>query len=216
MNSFDWNLQYPDAEKIEGMILWNGVPGNIIAPPGNYYAKVAVGADSAEVPFTVLADPNYKITQEDYDAQFAFLLQVQEKFNETQKAIKDIRALRTQINDFTARQGKDVPKEVKTLSDSISKQLTVIEEKLYQTKSKSSQDVLNFPIRLNDKLSGVFDAANSGNMAPSKQAKEVFADLSAQVDVELNKLKTIMNTDVQQLNQLIREKSLPVIGVKKD
>jgi len=75
---------------------------------------------------------------------------------------------------------------------------------------------LNFPIRLNDKLSGVFDAANSGNMAPSKQVKEVYADLATQTDAALAKLKTVINTDVQQLNQLIREKSLPVIGVKKD
>jgi hypothetical protein len=43
MNSFNWNLQYPEAEKIDGMILWNGVPGNIIAPPGNYFAKIMVG-----------------------------------------------------------------------------------------------------------------------------------------------------------------------------
>ncbi len=216
MNSFNWNLQYPEAERIDGMILWNGVPGPILAPPGNYFAKIIVGSDSAEVPFTILADPNYKITQEDYDAQFAYLKQVQDKFNETQKGIRDIRALRTQINDFSARQGKDIPKEVKAKCDSINKQLTAIEEKLYQTKSKSSQDVLNFPIRLNDKLSGLFDAANSGNMAPSKQVKEVYADLAAQCDIELNKLKNIVNTDVQQLNQLIREKSLPVIGVKKD
>lgn len=216
MNSFNWNLQYPAAEKIEGMILWNGVPGNIVAPPGNYFAKIMVGSDSAEVPFTVLADPNYKITQEDYDAQFAFLQQVQGKFNETQKGIKDIRSVRAQINDFTARQGTDMPKDVKQICDTINKQLTSIEEKLYQTKSKSGQDVLNYPIRLNDKLSGVFDAGNSGNMAPSKQSKEVYADLASQCDTELARLKALMDTDVQQLNKLIREKSLPVIGVKKD
>jgi hypothetical protein len=151
------------------MILWNGVPGSLSAPPGNYFAKLVVGNDSVETPFTVLPDPNYKISQADYDAQFAFLLKVQEKFNEAQKGIKDIRNIRTQINDFTARQGKDIPKDVKSLCDTINKKLTTIEETLYQTKSKSSQDVLNFPIRLNDKLSGVFDAANSGNMAPSKQ-----------------------------------------------
>jgi len=50
----------------------------------------------------------------------------------------------------------------------------------------------------------------------SKQVKEVYADLATQTDVALAKLKTVINTDVQQLNQLIREKSLPVIGVKKD
>ena len=37
-----------------------------------------------------MADPNYKITQQEYEAQFNFLKQVKDKFNEIQKAIKDI------------------------------------------------------------------------------------------------------------------------------
>ena len=77
------------------------------------------------------------------------------------------------------------------LADSINKQLTAIEETFYQTKAKSGQDVLNYPIRLNDKLSGLFDAANSGNMTPSRQVKDVFADLSKQCDEQLAKLKKI-------------------------
>jgi len=76
--------------------------------------------------------------------------------------------------------------------------------------------VLNYPIRLNDKLSGLFDAANSGNMAPSKQVKDVFADLSKQCDVQLAKLKKIKEEDIAKLNQLIREKAVPVIGLKKE
>jgi photosystem II stability/assembly factor-like uncharacterized protein len=216
INQFNWNLLYPEAEKADGMILWTGTPAGITAPPGNYFARVKVGNDSAEVPFTIVADPNYPITQQDYDAQFAFLQQVQGKFNEVQKGVKDIRSTRTQINDFVAKQGKDCPKEVKQMADSINKQLTAIEEKLHQTKAKSGQDVLNYPIRLNDKLGGVFDMANSGNMAPSKQAKDVYAELATQADAELAKLKTIMNQDIPQFNQLVREKSLPVITVKKD
>jgi photosystem II stability/assembly factor-like uncharacterized protein len=216
LNQFAWDLRYPEAEKADGMILWNGVPTPITAPPGNYYARVKVGNDSAEVPFTVLADPNYKISQADYDAQFAFLQQVQNKYNEVQRGVKDIRTVRSQINDFTARQGKDIPKDVKQQADTILSQLTAIEEKFHQTKAKSGQDVLNYPIRLNDKLSGLYDAANSGNMAPSKQVKDVYADLAAQADAELAKLKRLMDNDVKQLNQLIREKSLPVIGVKRE
>ena len=214
LNQFVWNLQYPPAEPSEGMILWNGAPGAITAPPGNYFARIKVGKDSVEVPFVVKADPNYKLTQADYDEQFNFLLSVQKKFNDVQNGIKDIRALRTQINEFVARQGKDCPKEIKDMATSITKELTAIEEVLYQTKSKSGQDPLNFPIRINDKLSGVFDVANSGINPPSKQSKDVFADLSKQADEQLNKLKKIVAEDVPKFNQLIREKSLPVIGVK--
>ncbi|ULQ54919.1 hypothetical protein KJS94_09740 [Flavihumibacter rivuli] len=215
MNRFVWDLQYKAGERIDGMILWNGVPGSITAPPGNYYAKVKVGSDSSEVPFVVKADPNYKISQADHDAQFAFLSQVQGKFNDVQKGIKDIRSVRGQLNDFVSRQGKDCPKEVKQMADSINKQLTTIEEALYQTKAKSGQDVLNYPIRLNDKLSGVFDAASSGQMAPSKQAREVYADLAAKCDVELGKLKKIMNEELPKFNNMIREKALPVISIKE-
>jgi hypothetical protein len=216
MNQFVWNMRYPDVERVEGMILWTGGPNAITAPPGNYFAKFKLEKDSVEVPFTVQADPNYKISQQDYEAQFEFLQQVQAKYNEVQKGIKDIRAIRTQINDFTSRLGKDMPKDVKQMADSINKQLTRVEETLYQTKSKSGQDVLNYPIRLNDKLGGIFNVSNSGNMAPSKQAKEAYAEIASQCDAALTKLKKVFDQDVPALNDMIRQKTLPVIGVKKE
>jgi hypothetical protein len=100
------------------------------------------------------------------------------------------------------------------MADSINKQLTLIEETLYQTKSKSGQDVLNYPIRLNDKLAGVFDVANSGNFAPSKQVTEVYNDLTSQIDAQVKKLDAIKEKDVPAFNDLIRQKALPVIGLK--
>ncbi|HYF33324.1 MAG TPA: hypothetical protein VD993_19500 [Chitinophagaceae bacterium] len=216
MNQFVWDMNYPDAERIDGMILWNGVPGGIKAPPGQYYVRIKAGRDSMEAPFTVKADPNYKISQADYEDQFNFLVRTRDKFNEVQKAIRDIRIYRAQINDLTSRAGRDMPREVKQMADSINKQMTAIEEALYQTKAKSSQDVLNYPIRINDKLSGLFDAASSGVQAPSKQVREVYADLSAQADAQLAKFKRISEEDIPKLNQLIREKAVPVIGLKKE
>lgn len=216
VNQFVWDMNYAEGERIDGMILWNGIPGSIKAAPGQYYVKIKTGRDSAEVPFTIKGDPNYKITQADYEDQFNFLLTLRDKFNEVQKGIRDIRTLRTQINDLTSRTGKDLPKDVKQLADTINKQMTAIEEALYQTKSRSGQDVLNYPIRINDKLSGVFDAANSGVQAPSKQVRDVYTELAGQADAELAKLKRIREEDIPKLNQLIRDKLVPVIGLKKD
>jgi photosystem II stability/assembly factor-like uncharacterized protein len=216
MNQFVWNFEYPAAEKAEGMILWNGVPGSIVTAPGKHFAKIKVGNDSTETSFDVKADPNFKISQADYDEQVGFLLKVRDKFSEVHKSIKDIRTVRSQISDYTARWDKETPKEIKQMTDTIGKQLTAIEETLYQTKSKSGQDVLNYPIRLNDKLSGVFDAANSGNMAPSRQVKEVYEDIAGKCDIELNKLKKIMNEDLPKLNKAIHDKQLPVIGVQSN
>ena len=91
--------------------------------------------------------------------------------------------------------------------------MTAIEEQLYQTKAKSSQDVLNYPIRLNDKIGNVFNTANSGNFPPSKQVKEVFADLAAQADKYINQYKQIRDVQIPAFNKLVHERALPVIRV---
>ena len=215
MNRFVWNLYYPVAEKIEDMILWSGSVGGPKAAPGNYKAVVKSRTDSVSVNFTVVADPNYKIAQSDYDEQFNFLIKTRDKFSETQKGIKQIKELRQQLNALSARLPKDsTVKEIKNAMDSMQKKITHIEETLFQTKAKSGQDVLNYPIRLNDKLSAVFDAANSGYMAPSKQVKEVYEVLAAQIDAELQKLKTMKETDVKNFNALLKQKDVPVIYMK--
>lgn len=216
MNQFVWDMNYPPAERVDGLILWNGGIGTTRAAPGKYTARFRFEKDSVDVPFVIKANPNYAMTEADYDAQVGFLLQVRDKFSEIQKAIKDIRSIRSQINEFTARMDTAGNKDIKKMADSLKKQMTKVEEALYQTKSKSGQDVLNFPIRLNDKIAGLYGVAASGQNPPSKQAREAFADLGGQADVQLAKLKKIMENDLKAFNRMINEKQLPVIGVKSE
>ena len=216
MNQFEWDMNYPEAERVDGLILWNGFIGGPKAAPGNYFAKFKSGSDSTEVPFTILADPNYKTSLAEHEEQFNHLITIRNKSTEIMKAIKNIREMRQQMNDFSARVGKDIPKEVKQQIDTINKQMTSVEEALHQTKAKSGQDVLNYPIKLDDKLSSIYNASAAGQSGLSKQAKDAYAELVVQIDAQLNRLKKIMSEDVAKLNQLIHEKTLPVIGVKKE
>lgn len=216
LNQFAWDLNYPEGERVpEGTILWNRARMVAMAPPGEYIAKMKVGKDSAEVTFTVLADPNYNVSQAEYEAQFSFLRKAQAKFDEVMKAQKDMTEIRKQMTDLTGRWGKDCPKEVKDLTEAIGKKLTPIEEALHQTKAKSGQDVLNYPIKLDDKLSSVYRTASVGNGAPAKQVLEAYEVVAAQIDAELAKLKAVMSEELPKLNTVIREKNLPVVGVKK-
>ena len=216
INQFEWDMNYTPADKVEGLILWNGFVGGPKAAPGNYFAKFKSGNDSTEVPFTIVADPNYKTSQSEYEEQFNHLIAIRDKSSEIMTTIKNIRELRQQINDFSAKQGKDLPKEVKDQIDTVNKQMTAVEEALHQTKAKSGQDVLNYPIKLDDKLSSIYNASAAGQSGLSRQSKEAYAELVVQIDEQLNKLKNIINGDILKLNQLIHEKALPVIGVKKE
>ncbi len=216
LNQFVWDMNYPEAERVDGLILWNGFVRGPRAAPGEYMARFRSGTDSVQVAFTILADPNYKTTTPEYEEQTAFLLSVRDKFTEVMKAVKNTRDIRQQLTDFSSRVGKVLPREIREQVDTINKQLTAVEEALHQTKAKSGQDVLNYPIRLDDKIAGVYNAAAAGNTAPSRQAKEAFAELAAQTDIQLQKLKKVMEEDLKKLNGLIHEVKLPVIGPKRE
>ncbi|HVZ98298.1 MAG TPA: hypothetical protein VG847_15550, partial [Chitinophagaceae bacterium] len=217
MNRFVWNMYYAPGEKIPGMVLWNGNVGGPKAIPGKYYVRIEDDKNhSATADAFIKANPEYKETQAEYEEQFNFLITVRDKFSEVQKAIKNIRDLRGQINSFIGRLGKDTAHDVKMMADSINKKMTLIEDSLCQTKAKSGEDLLNYPARLNDHLSEVYHYAESGNYPPTQQVKDAFAFLSAKADKELGQLKTIVDVDIPKFNELIREKQLPLIGVNKE
>jgi len=91
--------------------------------------------------------------------------------------------------------------------------MTVVEEALIQTKAKSGQDVLNYPIRLNNLLVALGGIVSSADAAPTKQDYEMFDDLGRQADEQLAKWKEIVNTDLAAYNQLAREKTIPLVGL---
>ncbi len=215
-NQFIWNGFYPESEKSDGLILWNGMYGSPAAPPGSYYAKFKSGKDSMERPFTIVADPNSRATQADYDDQFQFLMTVQGKYNDIMKTMKGSKELKGQLSDFTARQGKGLTPAVKSQVDTIQKQLTAVEETLHQTKAKSGQDVLNFPIRLDDKISGIYGVASAGKAAPSRQSKDAYAELAVEADKALAEFKRIEIEEIPKLNKMVKDSDLPVFGRKKD
>jgi hypothetical protein len=216
MNQFVWDMYYPNPIKVEGMIFWDGMSRGPKAAPGKYYVFMKVGKDSLEKEFDIKTNPAYKCTAEDYKLKTDFLIKVMNKFNEVQKTIISIRDLRTQINSFTGKLAKDCPKEIKEVSDSINKQMTKIEEALYQTKLKSNQDVLNFPMQLNNKISALYNYVDGSETAPNQQAKDAFDELVKLSDIEINKFSVITKVDILKLNQLITGKSLPLIVLKKD
>jgi photosystem II stability/assembly factor-like uncharacterized protein len=208
--TYVWNMYHKEAEKPDpSLILWNGSTSPVLAAPGKYTAKVTIDNTVTEQPFTIVADPNYKVSDADLKAQEQFLLKVSSTFSEIMKNLKSIKELRAQIN-LLQKKTKDTTfqKQAKEVLTS----LTTVEEALHQTKAKSGQDVLNFPIRLDDKIAGVFESAAAGYIAPTKQVQEVYEVLKAQVDDQFNKLETLKKTGIKQLNDAVHQLAIPIIG----
>ena len=173
-------LRYPSFNGFPGMILWAGFPSPISAP-GEY--KLVMNADEQKLSTTFrwLKDPRTSATDADLQEKFRFQMQIVAKINQAHEALSRIRK---------ARESKGT-----TADQDWMRGITEIEEAIYQTKNKSGQDPLNYPIRLNDKLSGVLSNVSSGDYRPTKQSYEVFAMLSKQLDVQLAKLNKLIPQD---------------------
>jgi len=211
-NQFNWNMMYADAEKVKGMILWWASLSGPKALPGTYTVELTKNNVTKSQEFTILKDSRSEATDEDTKAQFDFIIEVRDKMTEIHKALKNVTKVKSQIKQLNKSiTDKKKHKELLDFASKISKAVTVIENNLYQTKSKSNQDPLNFPIRLNNKLGHLNSLSSIGNFGPTDQAVAFKNEIIKQIDKELADLYTIFKTDVVELNAKVKESTVDLI-----
>lgn len=215
MNKFNWNMRYGNAEGFDGLIMWAGSLTGPKAVPGIYKARLTVNGSATETEFEILKDPRSSGTLEDIKAQFDFSIAVRDKLTETHQAIKKIRTAREQINRVTEpMKGNNEMKEVNDLAKSILDDMKKIEEALYQTKNRSGQDPLNYPVRLNNKLAALGGEVDGSDYKPTQQVKAVYKEVVEKIDVQLNDLKKVMNDKVPKFNELIKQKQINAVSIE--
>ncbi|HEX6718892.1 MAG TPA: hypothetical protein VF088_17425, partial [Pyrinomonadaceae bacterium] len=215
LNRFVWDTRYPDGVRFPGMILWAGETRGPKLTPGMYQVKLTVDGKTYTQNFEIKPDPRLTTTPADYAKQLELSLKIRDKLSETNNAIIQTRDVRKQIEDLLKRvAGQPNFKVVNDAGTALNKNLTTIEEALYQTKNQSSQDPLNFPIRLNNKLAALGGVVGNVEAAPTAQSYAVYDELVTQIDAQLQRLTRIMQTDVPAFNQLVRDQNIPAVVVK--
>ena len=213
LNRFVWDMRYADATRFPGMILWAGQTNGPRVVPGNYQVKLTVDGQTLTEDFEVKPDPRLTTTAADYAKQLDLSLKIRDKLTETHNAIIQIRDVKKQIDDLVKRVGPQ-SKPIADAGNALNKKLTEVEEALYQTKNQSSQDPLNFPIRLNNKLAALLGVVSRSETPPNEQSLAVYDELTGQINAQYSKLATIMKTDVPAFNQLVKDQNIPAIVVK--
>ena len=211
-NIFYWDMMYPGAEKVKGMILWWASLNGPMALPGNYKVTLTIGETSKSQNFTILKNPISETTLADATAQFNFINDINTKVTEIHKALKNVKKVRDQINSLKkSMKGKEEHKSLLDYATALLKEMTTIEEILYQTKSKSNQDPLNFPIRLNNKLAHLNSLTRIGSYAPTQQAIDFKNEINKEIDNELAKLYELFDNKISVLNQKVKDSQIDLI-----
>lgn len=177
LGGFARTPSYRSFTPVAGMIFWAGGPVPIPAPPGDYTVRMTADGKVVETKTRWTKDPRIAASDKDLAEQTRFARQIAARIDEANQAVVRIRTHKAALAKLDTA-------EAKTLSADLS----AIEEAIYQVRLKSGQDPLNYPIRLNDKLSGVLSTVLQASHRPTTQSYEVFEKLSRALQSQLDRL----------------------------
>lgn len=209
-NTFVWNMRYPGAANLDGrQILWSGSTQGTRAVPGTYEVQLLVDDEVMMTrPFEITKDPRIETTQEDFEGQFELHQTIIAKLDTTHKTINRIREVRDELNEVKAEYSDD--EDVQERVDELITTLSEVEGELMQTKAESFQDVLNYPIKLNNKLASLASNVATGDSSPTEQQYEVYEDLSAQIDEQFARIESILSGEGPDILQELEEGEVPI------
>lgn len=212
MNRFSWDMRYPGPERVPGAILWGTRLNGPRAIPGTYQARLSFGDQTLSRPFTIEKDPRLDTSPEDFQQQFDLLIRIRDKVSEAHRAVNRLRGVRRQVNDWVARsRGLEDGEKLADAAAKLLSKLAAIEEEIIQVRSKSPQDPLNFPIKLNNKIAALAAVVVQSDSAPTTQSRAVFEELSGQLNRHLEALGQVLENDLQAFNQLVANLQIPAI-----
>ncbi len=222
MNRFVWNMRYPGPERIPGddtaKKKTGGPSAAPLAPPGTYRVELSVAGQTYAQSFETRKDPRSSATQEDLEEQFTLLLKIRDRISETRGAVGKIRSVRQQVEQWEGRADghsefgavSEAAKAVSKAAEKLHERLSAVEDELIQViPAKDTPD--NPPVRLSDKLMALPAVVSSTDARPTRGSYDVFEDLSARVESQLQRLQDVIDTDLSDFLDLLRRLDIPPI-----
>jgi hypothetical protein len=212
----NWDLRYPGAAEFPGLVMWAATTRGPIAPPGTYRVRVTADGATETQSFAIKRESHIlgHITDQDLREQFDLAMSVRDKVTQANEAVLLIRGIKQQIGDRKGKLDAKAAAIARALDD-LDQSLSTVENEIYQTKLQSSQDPLNFPIKLNNKIAALQGVIESADTAPTEQAYSVFRALSGRLDEQLAKLDAAVKTKLPAVNQLLQRQKLDAIKAER-
>ena len=192
------------------MIFWAGNTTGPLALPGTYTVRLTAGAETQAQTFVVKADPRFKVPMADLVAQFDFLIKVRDQVSAANDAVITARDVKAQVSD-RLKQAPQLDAQGKALGGKV----TEVEGEIYQIKNQSSQDPLNYPIKLNNKIAALLGMAGSSPGRPPVQATQVFTELNAKLGAQVKRMDKVYSDDLKAFNNELKKLGLPEVTPKK-
>jgi photosystem II stability/assembly factor-like uncharacterized protein len=197
LNRTTWDLNYPGPTTFPGMVLWGATTNGPAAPPGNYQVRLTVDGRSQTQPLVLKRHPLRSATDADLREQFDVAMRIRDKVSEANNAVVLIRNVKQQVTD---RLAKSNDSQLADAGGRLTANLSSVEEAIYQVRNQSSQDPLNFPIKINNRIASLLRAVNTGDGKPIASIEPIFRELTGELKIQTDTLQQVLATDLAAFN----------------
>jgi len=216
LNRFAWNLRYENPVTVPGNFYETDIPPKgPMALPGTYQVRLTVGGYSQTEPLELRKDPRLEVSRADLEKQFELERQLTRRLTSLHNTVNGIRDLRAQLNALSQRY-KDVPawQSVRPLADELLKKITAVEDKIIQSKMKSTEGDLRYPTMIDEQLIYLNWSVDASDAAPTDAQQQLFAELSAKLQEQLNLWDQILSRDLAGFNRTAEQQKLTLVDVR--
>jgi hypothetical protein len=188
-----------------------------VQPPGTYTVKLSVGGREQARTLVVRKDPNSIGSEADIANQLALLEETRANLNAVAGMINDVEIMRRQIADLL----EVLPSEASSLpirdaAADLEKRLIAFEANLHQMRyTGSGQDTTRWPNMTLEKLMHFAGDLAIGDFPPTDQQREVHRMYTDRIAGQRSELAQIVRTNVAGFNQLLRDKGIGAIMVRR-
>ena len=210
MNRFTWDMRYPDARDFPGLIMWAGSTRG----PAGAARQVSGAADrSRRHEDAGLRDQAQRGRADCHRRGPPGAVQARQGDQRQGHRRERGGAPHPESEDRRSQIGpaRASDQALKAAAQTLTDKLTDVEGEIYQYRNRSSQDPLNYPIRLNNKLAALQGIVESGDYKPTDQSYAVFKDLSSRLDQQLARLDALVRTELTALNKILAAQKLELV-----
>jgi hypothetical protein len=216
LNRFYWDLRYQAPVTVPGTFYEADIPPKgPIALPGAYQVRLTVAGQSQTAPLELRLDPRIQISRADLEKEFDLESQISRRLTALHHAVNEIRDLRAQINSLNQRYRNVAAwTPVKPLADDLLKKIAAVEEKMIQVKMKSTEGDLRYPTMMDEQLIYLNWSVDSTDAAPTDGQQQLFTELSARLQEQLNVWDKILSQDLTGFTRAAEQQSIKIVDVR--
>ena len=211
VNRFNWDLRRGGVPSVPDVFVLGDYRGSLVAP-GKYQIRLTTPQGSAEQICQVLPDPRLEVATEDFYRQQEVLVRIENTVKEIHHSVNQMRELKRQIESLNHSLIKlDSTKSLIESGEELLNKIAHWEIQLIQPKQETSQDVINYPNKLNAELLNLLKRVDTHDPRVTQGAELRLQDLLGEWAAHKATMRSIIDNDVAGFNKKYKQRDVPAL-----